>query len=581
MNIPLKAYWNLLGDYLLHQRGRFFLLSALLLGGIGLQILNPQVVRYFIDAATTGQALSSLVLAGLAFVVSTLLQQGIAIGATYVGENMAWIATNALRETLARHCLHLDMRFHNEHTPGELIERIDGDVTELATFFSQLVVQILGNLLLLGGVLLVLYLEDWRLGLSFSGFAALTLFVLNGLRGLAIAQQKALREARAKLFGFLEERLSGTEDICASGAVDFVLCQLYRHMYNIMGQDRQAEQRQSILYGVSNVLLALGNVTAFGLGYLLFRQGSVTIGAVYVIIQYINLLGRPLREISRQVQSLQRIGAGVTRLEELLNLTPTLADGPGAELAGGPLALDLKSIHFGYKQEEPVLQNVSFRLEPGQTLGLLGRTGSGKTTLARLILRLYDPQEGQILLNGTNIRQPHLDQLRQRVAMVTQDVQLFQGSVRDNLTFFDRSISDAQIQAVIEELGLSDWYGSLPRGLDTLLGEGERGLSAGEAQLLAFTRIFLRNPGLVILDEASSRLDPITEQRIEQAVDKLLQDRTAIIIAHRLRTVQRADQIMILEEGRVVEHDQRERLVQHPHSRFSKLLQSGLEEVLA
>ena len=228
-----------------------------------------------------------------------------------------------------------------------------------------------------------------------------------------------------------------------------------------------------------------------------------------------------------------------------------------------------------------MLQELCFHLQPGVVLGLLGRTGSGKTTLARLVFRLYDPTAGRIVLGGVNVRQPRLKALRKCIAIVTQDVQLFQASVRDNLTFFDRSIPDEQIRAAIGELELADWYASLPEGLDTQLEAGGRSLSAGEAQLLAFTRVFLRDPGLVILDEASSRLDPATEQRVERAIDKLLQDRTAIIIAHRLGTVHRADEIMILEQGRVSEHGDRARLASDPSSRFSKLLRTGLEEVLA
>jgi ATP-binding cassette subfamily B protein len=184
-------------------------------------------------------------------------------------------------------------------------------------------------------------------------------------------------------------------------------------------------------------------------------------------------------------------------------------------------------------------------------------------------------------LGGTDIRSARLRALRQHVAIVTQDVQLFQASVRDNLTFFDRGVPDERIRAVIEELELEDWYRSLPDGLDTVLEGTGHGLSAGEAQLLAFTRVFLRDPGLVILDEASSRLDPATEQRIERAVDKLIQNRTAIIIAHRLNTVQRADEIMILDGGHVAEHGQRVQLAADPSSLFYSLLRTGLEQVLA
>jgi ATP-binding cassette subfamily B protein len=274
------------------------------------------------------------------------------------------------------------------------------------------------------------------------------------------------------------------------------------------------------------------------------------------------------------------VGASVERLAELRAVESRLHDGSGAAIPGGPLSLRFDGVDFAYLAEEPVLHDVSFSLHPGTVLGLLGRTGSGKTTLGRLVFRLYDPREGTVRLGEVDVRQPTLRHLRQRVALVTQEVQLFKGTVRDNLTFFDGAVPDAQIEAAIEALGLGEWYGSLPEGLDTQLGTGSRGLSAGEAQLLALTRVFLRDPGLVVLDEASSRLDPATERLIEHAIDRLLRGRTAIVIAHRLATVGRADEIMILEQGRIREHGARTILASDPASRFYALLQAGLEEVL-
>lgn len=211
-------------------------------------------------------------------------------------------------------------------------------------------------------------------------------------------------------------------------------------------------------------------------------------------------------------------------------------------MQNGPLALAFDDVSFEYAENKPVLKDLSFILEPGQVLGLLGRTGGGKTTLARLVFRLYDPVEGCIRLGDNDIRILKLHELRSRVAYVTQEVQLFQASVRDNVTFFDRTIQDEKILEVIDTLGLTNWYQGLPDGLDTRLETGGRGLSAGEAQLLALTRVFLQDPGLVILDEASSRLDPATEQLLERAIDRLLKGRTAIIIAHRLTTVNRSNQ---------------------------------------
>jgi ATP-binding cassette subfamily B protein len=325
------------------------------------------------------------------------------------------------------------------------------------------------------------------------------------------------------------------------------------------------------------------------------------------------------------VQDLQRAGASVTRVRELFVLQSKVDDraatAPTARtLPKGALGVTFQDVSFGYEPEERalrstngasgegasgddapgdgakgppakerVLHNLSFALAPGTVLGLLGRTGSGKTTLCRLLFRLYDPDEGVICVgDGSDDGQGALDlctlplsDLRGRVGVVTQDIQLFQASVRDNLTLFDPSVPDERIEGAICALGMGEWLASLPQGLDTELASGGGGLSAGEAQLLALTRIFLQDPGLVILDEASSRLDPATEAMIEHAVDALIRDRTAIIIAHRLGTVQRADEILILEEGCVCEHGPRAALAGDPTSRFYSLLQTGLEEVLA
>jgi ABC-type multidrug transport system fused ATPase/permease subunit len=264
-------------------------------------------------------------------------------------------------------------------------------------------------------------------------------------------------------------------------------------------------------------------------------------------------------------------------------------------LPGGPLAVSFADVSFRYDDQHNgdsdgagegaalngnVLTGISFTIQPGRVLGILGRTGSGKSTLTRLLFRLYDPQEGVVRLGGMDLRAVQLEVLRQRVAMVTQDVQLFQATVRDNLTFFNRAIPDELLEHALNQLHLWEWVKSLPQGLDTPLAGGQS-LSAGEAQLLAFTRVFLKDPGLVILDEASARLDLATEGLMERAVDRLFMERTGVIIAHRLKTVQRADDILILENGCVVEYGQRIALAGDPTSRFYHLLHTGLEEVLA
>jgi ABC-type multidrug transport system fused ATPase/permease subunit len=614
------GYRSLFAEYLRPQRLRVALLSALLLGGIGLELLNPQILRSFIDTAAAGGALPALTRAALLFIGVALIQQVVTVGATYVSQSVGWTATNALRADLIAHCMGLDMAFHKAHTPGELIERVDGDVTALATFFSQFVILVLGNGLLLLGVLALLFREDWRAGLALSLFALVALLVLNRSRSLAVPQMTAERAASAELFGFLEERLGGLDDIRANGAGAHVMNGFYRVGRDLFAKARRAGIRGAGIWSITMALFAIGYTIALGLGAYLYQAGAITIGTVYLFFQYTELLRRPLEQISNQLREFQRASAGVERIGKLAALAPTVLDGPGAAIPPGALAVEFEGVGFAYSDEPSletvdqadketrsqgakdadqarslspsllasstqaasvVLSDVSFTLAPGRVLGLLGRTGSGKTTLTRLLFRLYDPTDGAIRLGGADLRALRLADLRARVGIVTQDVQLFQASVRDNLTLFDHTIPDAAIQATLADLGMGPWLGGLPAGLDTELGPGGGGLSAGEAQLLAFARVFLRDPGLVILDEASSRLDPATERLIERAVDKLLAGRTGIIIAHRLATVQRADEIMILDRGQVVEHGPRAALAADPGTRFAELLRVGMEEVLA
>ena len=581
MNLPLKAYWDLLSQHIRPQKGRFILLAALLFGSIGLRIFAPQVMRNFIDSALAGEALQTLVNTALLFIGIALVQQGVAVGVTYVGENVAWTATNNLRAELARHALNLDMRFHNDHTPGELIERIDGDVTELATFFSQFALNLVSNGLLLVGILIALFLEDWRAGLAFAVYSVATILVLGRLKDIAVPHQRARRQAEAEMYGFLEEQLAGMEDVRSSGAVDYSIRELFRHQAGILTHNRRAHFKRWIIENSMGLALTLGTLLAITSGYWLFSAGLITIGTVYLFVHYINLLEEPLWAMTHEIESFQTIGACVERLTEFRSFKADVVEGNREHVPAGPLALSFKDVSFSYNGSDPILEGLSFRLAPGAVLGLLGRTGSGKTTLARLIFRLYDVTGGSISVNGVDLREFRNEALRHSIAIVTQDVQLFRASVRDNLTFFDRSIPDEKIIATLEELEMGDWFRSLPKGLDSELDIGSRSLSAGEAQLLAFTRVFLRDPGLVILDEASSRLDPATEARLERAVDRLLQNRTAIIIAHRLHTLHRADEIMMLEKGVVVEYGERALLASDPRSRFYQLLQTGLEEVLA
>ncbi|MEZ4865842.1 MAG: ABC transporter ATP-binding protein [Caldilineaceae bacterium] len=594
MHQPQKLI-RLLVTYAQPLRLQLALLALLIFTSTGLQLLNPYLIRSFIDTATTGGTLRDLLFIAASFIVVVLAYQALSVAQTYLGEKSAWQATNALRTDLTRHCLHLDLAFHNSRTPGELIERIDGDVGALANFFSRFAIVLVANGLLLLGILTMLFWEDWRIGGTLLLFALFALAITGALRDLAPPRWRAARESLTNLIGFLEERLIATEDLRANGAAAYMMVELYRHLRDFLRTFLRAYMMMVTNFCVMLGLMSLGNVVALGVGAYLLSLNAITIGTVYLVFHYTRLLVQPLETLMHQVNDFQQATASIARIEELFSvpreIVPINVVAPPLRLPPGPLEVEFDHVSFRYSSatSDLTLQNLSFHLKPGEVLGLAGRTGSGKTTLTRLLARLYDPTAGVIKVGGQEIHRLDPVALRRQIGLVTQDVQLFQATVRDNLTFFDQSIADEQILAALRSLGLWKWYSSLPHGLDSEIAAGSVGLSAGEAQLLAFVRVLLKDPGLVILDEASSRLDPLTERLINQAVTTLLGNgrRTGIIIAHRLATLQRVDMIMILEKGAIREMGKREQLASDPTSHFYQLLQTAaehsqtLEEVLA
>jgi ATP-binding cassette subfamily B protein len=580
MKISTSQYLSIFWKYLRPQGWKAVLLAVLLLSSIGTQLATPQLLRTFIDNAQAGAEIQTLLTIAGIFLVAGLANQLLSAYATYVGADVGWSATNLLRSDLAQHLLRLDMSFHNDRTPGELVERIDGDVTALANFFSRFFVRVAGSLMLLIGILVLLYLEDWRVGLALTLYTLTSIWALNKSRDLAVGATSEEREGTAKVMGFIEERLAGLDDIRANGGAPFVLQRFYDVTRRWYHYSYKAWMQRSLIWILAMSLFSFGDVLAFGMGVWLFTAGAITLGTVYLFYQYTNLLVTPLEQITQEMQELQKAGAGVGRVAQLLQIQTSLKAGQGTPLPVGALSVEFEDVAFSYTEEDTLLKDVTLTIPAGKVVGLLGRTGSGKSSLTRLLFRLYDPTQGVVRLGGVDLRDPHLHELRHRISMVTQDVQLFHATVRDNMTFFNRDISDTRILKVVEELGLSQWFAMFPEGLDTMLTSGGTGLSAGEAQLLALVRAFLQNPGLVVLDEPSSRLDPATERLMDQAMARLLEGRTAIIIAHRLATVERADNIIILDHGRILEQGPRAQLAHDPASRFYRLLQTNLAEVV-
>ena len=560
--------------------GLIFTLATALVLQLILQLVNPQILRYFVDSAIdtspTAPSLNAVMLAATSFLIVAIATQVTAVLTAYLGSKISWNATNALREDLASHCLELDLSFHKQKTPGDFIQRIDGDVAVLGGFFSTFLITIVGNVVLMISVLTVLSTENMFVGLALCLSSLVMISMMYGMRSLGVPSNLSLYQAYSNFYGFLEERLSGKEDVRALGAIDYVLLRFFQQVRDVFHKTWISGYMNNIIGWTMRFSLSLNHAIAAGLGSYLFLKGEVTLGTVFMIIQYINVLQGPLMSITKQVESLQRFRAAVQRVEELFESKSTIVDGSGTDLPDGPFSVSFDNVSFSYDSDKPILENVTFTVGLGEVLGVVGKTGSGKTTLSRLLFRFYNPDDGYISIDNRPIEDYKVINIRRRISLVTQDVQLFNASIRDNLTFFDKQIDDLALKESIENVGLSSWLKTLPNGLDTRIGNDQFGLSAGQSQLLALARIFLSNPGLVILDEASSRLDPATEDLIEKAIDKLLTNRTAIVIAHRSVTINKADKIIVMDDGRIAESGSRQDLQNNPDSRFYQLLHQEL-----
>lgn len=562
------------GDVLRHLRPgprSAAALTAAVVAATALPLAAPQLTRGFVDDAIGGASTRHLTLLALGYLALAVAGQAARLLTAWLASRLAWDGTNRLRERLAQHALGLDMAFHGRHTPGEMIERVDGDVVAVADFVVAFLMDVVAGLLLLAGVIVMVLTIDVRLGAVLLVYCLLIGYGMARAQRLAVPSAARSRAAGAALFGNLEERLAGAEDLRANGAGEHAVNRFHQASAALFhAENRDARIGTTLLAGTS-VAFAAGTAIVLGLAAWTRQSGTLTVGTAVLLFQYTLMVRAPFERLIDQLRQYQTALAGLTRIGELLaerRTLPTPAD-PRPLPPEGPLSLELDGVGFAYADDVTrVLSDVTITLAPGETLGLVGRTGSGKTTIARMVLRLYDPTEGAVRIGGLDLRDADPASVRARTCVVTQDVQLFAASVRDNLTLFRPLADDRRLRAVLADVGLGEWLATLPDGLDTEL----RGVSAGEAQLLAFARAFLTEPGLVVLDEASSRLDPATERRIEQSVDRLLKDRTGVLIAHRLSSLSRVDKIAVVDGGRIVEYGYRHELAADPDSRFSRML---------
>jgi len=573
-----RALFGLLAD---HKQRTLLIIAILTITGV-LPLAGPLLLAAFIDAAVEGADDAFLWSIAGAFIAVGLARQAMDLAATWSATSLAWTATNDLRSRLARHVLGLDHGFQRSTSPGELVSRVDGDVTSLNEFVSNFATRAATAMVTLVGLLLVTLWHSWVVGIGLSVYLVICVGTAYSLRNRAVTDAADEKQAVGRLLGEVEERLKGADDLRGNGGGSHALATFQQRSATVLRSNLTRERKAVGAWAISTWVFVIGGLGILVVDSILLSRGAISLGTAFLLFQYTQILRTPLTELADQLERAQRAAGGMVRTLQLLDEKSSIVDRGTCSLPPGPIGIDFDSVSFSYPDEDDqrVLHEISFRLSPGTSVGVIGRTGSGKTTLARLVCRLLEPTQGVISMGGLAMGDIAMADLRARTGVISQDVHLFETSIRNNITLFDETITDDEVRQALNELGLLEWIDSMDNGLHTMLGPGGSGVSAGEGQLIALTRLFLRSPDLVILDEASSRVDPITEHRITTAIDRLLSDRTAIIIAHRLSTVTRLDEILVLDQGKIAEHGPTSELQDNPSSHYSQLLAVGSDTII-
>lgn len=550
------------------------MLGVLVAAGSALSLAGPLLVRAIVDRAAEGTTTEEVLAYAAVFLAVAVLAQVMAVAVVRAATVAAWRTTNGLRLALTEHVLRLDHEFHRAHTPGELIQRVDGDVTYVSDFLGMVLPRVLGALLLVSGMIGVLVAIDWRVAMGMFVYVMIAVAVVVRSRHRAVGEASDEMGANARLYGGIEERLTAAEDLRALGAEGHASWRFIEDSSLSLETAIRRESAFLSMWWLVQMAVAAGWVLVLVLGAWLVDGSFITLGTSFLLYQYVLLISRPLEEVVHQLETVQRANGAMVRVLDLQSIESRIVDSGTMEPPAGALSVELSDVTFDYGDDLPVLRDVSLRLDAGRSLGIVGRTGSGKTTMSRLVLRLVEAQSGDVLLGGVRVQDMPLAELRRRVAVVPQEVELFSGTVRDNVALFDDSCTDADVEEALRSVGLG---ALVDGGIHRPLGTGGGGLSAGEAQLLALARVWLRDPDLVVLDEATARVDPETESQLEEAIAGLLVGRTALVIAHRLSTLKRVDEIAVFHHGHLVEHGDREVLAGDGDSRYRHLLTVSLE----
>ena len=544
--------------YLRPYRGRVVLAILLLLCGAAVELVGPWLIKVAIDEAIPQGDRPLLLLLALGFVaalfVAFLLEFAQTLLTTWLGQRIMF----DLRREIFGHLQRLRLPYLDRNPVGRMMTRVTNDVEVLNELFSSGIVTVFGDVFTLVGILVVMLLFDWRLALVAYAVLPLVVLVAFVFRARIRDAYRDIRTRLARINAFLQERISGMAVVKLFGREKETAARFRQIDADYLDAHLRSITYYALFFPVIEVLTAVALALIIAYGGAQVTNGTLTVGVVAAFLQYARRFFRPIQDLSEKYNMLQGAMASSERIFKLLDEPVGVPTARASLPTPGRGEIEFRNVWFAYLTDEQgehewVLRDVSFRVRAGERIAVVGHTGAGKTTLASLLMRFYEPQRGEILFDGVPIRDVSVEQLRERVGLVLQDVFLFSRDVGYNIRFGRTDIDDRAMRAAAESVGAGDFIDRLPEAYATPLGERGVTLSVGQRQLLSFARALAFDPLVLILDEATSSVDSALEARIEHAVETLMEGRTALVIAHRLSTVQTADRILVLHHGELRE----------------------------
>jgi ATP-binding cassette subfamily B protein len=532
-------------------RGRIAVAGLVIATQVGAILAGPAIVRYGIDEGMLKGDEAALTRAVVAFLVVAFAGFALGRAAILLVARIGEAFLRDLRVGAFRHLMHLSMPFFEREKTGRLVTRLTSDIDALQELLSQGLVLLVMNVLLFVGAVITVFLMSWQLALAALVVVPPVYVGSRWFRRRANPAYIHVRDSIASNLSTLQESLAGVRIVQAfnrQGAATERFRETNEAQYSA---ELETVRISSLYFPVVELTGAWGIAAIIGVGGWLETEGIVTVGTIAAFVLYLTNLFEPIQQLSQLYNVVQAAGAALQKLFGLLDTRPSVPERAGAvDLVPG--VIDVDDVTFAY-EDEPVLRDVSLTIAPGERIALVGPTGAGKSTLAKLIARFYDPASGAVSIGGVDLRDVTLASLREHVVVVPQEGFMFAGTLRDNMRVGRADATDDEMWSAIASLDLDDQFAAFPDGLDTEVRERGSRLSAGERQLVSLVRAALADPEILVLDEATSNLDPGTEHMVERALERLMAGRTVVVIAHRLSTASRADRVAVIDVGRLVE----------------------------